>query len=187
MKKEKTDKGFILWRLIKYSYNRLLRIKRSIKNYILPKGKYSYKNLFKIKATPHNIAQGFSIGVVVGLLPGAGWVIALLIAFIFRLNKPATIIGALMTNLWTLPIVYVLSYEIGRFLTTLKGPSSFDEFLSLRNLPLSEIFKAILSFLIGLSVFSITLGFITYTTSFVVIHAIQKQRDKKNQNANIPG
>ncbi len=60
----------------------------------------SYLRLLRMDDPPERIARGAAIGVLCGVLPtfGAGGVIALAVAFVFRANKVAAVLGSLIMN-----------------------------------------------------------------------------------------
>lgn len=81
--------------------------------------RYLRTKLGAIKATPHQIAAGYAVGFLVGTLPiftlRIG--IALLLATLFKWNKPATLLGIFLINPFTGPPYYALAYAVGRLLT----------------------------------------------------------------------
>ncbi len=79
-------------------------------------------NLFRLNDTPKKIALSFAIGVFISITPTFGFhtILALIIAFIFKLNKISILIGTLFNNPWTTVFVYALSYKIGAILLHIK-------------------------------------------------------------------
>ena len=65
---------------------------------------------------PERVAAAVALGVGVGLSPFMGFhfFIAILLAFLFRLNKFDTVLGSFAGNPWTLPPVYAMGYRLGR-------------------------------------------------------------------------
>lgn len=63
----------------------------------------------------HWIALSFSIGLFFGFIPlmGIQFFPLLLIIFLAKLNKVSTIVGHLMMNMFTFPIVYAFSFLVG--------------------------------------------------------------------------
>lgn len=72
-----------------------------------------YKQLIGIADSPHKIAGGFALGVFLGVLPGAGPMASIALAFIFRLNKAAAFVGSLLTNTWFSLVAFVAAVKIG--------------------------------------------------------------------------
>ncbi len=65
---------------------------------------------------PERVAAAVALGVGVGLSPFVGFhfILAILLAFVFRLNKLDTVIGSMVGNPWTLPPVFAVGYRLGR-------------------------------------------------------------------------
>ena len=80
--------------------------------------------------TPHRTALAFGIGVFIAFSPFLGvhmW-IALLIAFLFRLNRVAILAGTYLNNPWTFAPMYLAGTSFGCFLLgrPFDGLSSID-------------------------------------------------------------
>jgi uncharacterized protein (DUF2062 family) len=62
------------------------------------------------------VAAAVAVGVGVGLSPFIGFhfFLAIVLAFVFRLNKLDTVLGSLVGNPWTLPPFFAAGYRIGR-------------------------------------------------------------------------
>jgi hypothetical protein len=67
---------------------------------------------------PETVAASFAIGVAISFTPlfGLHWIIALLLAFILKLNKVDVLLGTLVVNPLTLPAVAAVAIPIGRIL-----------------------------------------------------------------------
>ncbi len=94
----------------------MLRTQRLIQLYKL--------KLIKIRATPHQIALGFALGVFAAFLPilPLQILLALLLAFLVGASKPAAFIGTLVSNpLNTIPL-HMAYYQIGRLLVPFEVP-----------------------------------------------------------------
>ena len=72
-----------------------------------------FSKLFKINDSPRKIALGVGLGVFSGLMPGTGPVAALFLAFIFRANRAAALLGSLLTNTWLSLVTLVLAIKAG--------------------------------------------------------------------------
>jgi hypothetical protein len=95
---------------------------KKIKIKIKIKIKKLIHSLFALKDTPKKIALSFAIGVFISITPtfGLHTILALIIAFVFKLNKISLIIGTLLNNPWTTVFVYAISYKIGAILLNAK-------------------------------------------------------------------
>jgi uncharacterized protein len=76
------------------------------------------KHILTLDNHPGHIAAGFAVGVFISFTPFFGFhtAIALIAAFLFRLNKITCIAGSWVNTPLTVPPVLVISYKIGRLL-----------------------------------------------------------------------
>jgi len=121
--------------------------------------------------TPERVAAAVALGVGVGLSPFIGFhfILAIVLAFCFRLNKLDTVLGSFAGNPWTLPPVYALGYRLGRavlgFAPARVPPLQWqrilhhDFWVSFRGPGLSP---RLASFLLGTSLLAAAAGFGTY-------------------------
>jgi len=80
--------------------------------------KHRMKSILSLDSNPGHIAAGFAVGVFISISPlfGMHTLLAIVSAFVFRLNKLTTITGSLVnTPLTVLPIL-MASYHLGEFL-----------------------------------------------------------------------
>lgn len=75
------------------------------------------EKIISINDSPHKIALGFGLGVFTGILPGTGPLAALFLAFVFRVNRAAALIGSAITNTWLSFVIFAVSLKLGAFLT----------------------------------------------------------------------
>jgi len=78
----------------------------------------SFQKILHLDDEPYKIAGGFAVGVFISFSPlyGAHLLLALGLAFLFRLNKVAAAVGTLVVLPWFAPLVLGFSYLLGRFL-----------------------------------------------------------------------
>ncbi|MGD8351626.1 MAG: DUF2062 domain-containing protein [Nitrospirota bacterium] len=71
--------------------------------------------ILRIEDTPHRIALTFAVGVFLGLSPliGLHTVLAIAVAWIFRLNRIVILSGAFINNPWSMIPIYTFSTWIG--------------------------------------------------------------------------
>ncbi|MDH7500823.1 MAG: DUF2062 domain-containing protein [candidate division NC10 bacterium] len=81
-------------------------------------GRLNFRDLLHLDDQPHKIAGGLAVGVFIGFSPfyGAHMILAVLLAFLFRLNKVAAIAGTWVVLPWFVPFVLSFAYLLGRFL-----------------------------------------------------------------------
>jgi uncharacterized protein len=65
---------------------------------------------------PERVAAAIALGIGVGFSPfmGIHFLIAIGLAFLFRLNRIDALLGTFVGNPWTLPPVYAAGYALGR-------------------------------------------------------------------------
>ncbi len=71
--------------------------------------------LFRIEESPHRIALAFGVGVWIAFCPAFGihTVMALAIAYRFRLSRAALLLGAYLNNPWTVAPMYMAGTALG--------------------------------------------------------------------------
>jgi hypothetical protein len=74
--------------------------------------------LFHLEDTPHRVALAFAIGVWIAFFPllGSHTLMALGVGFLFRLSRAALLIGAYVTNPWTLAPFFFAGTLVGCWL-----------------------------------------------------------------------
>jgi len=76
------------------------------------------RKLLHESTSPTHSAASFATGVAISFSPFLGLhvLIALLAAFLFRLNKVEVILGTLVNNPWTVPFIYSSAFFLGNHL-----------------------------------------------------------------------
>jgi uncharacterized protein (DUF2062 family) len=72
-----------------------------------------YTRLVAIHDTPQKIAQGFGLGVFLGIVPGVGPIASLVLATILKMNRAAALLGSLLTNTWLSVITFFMAVKVG--------------------------------------------------------------------------
>jgi uncharacterized protein len=77
--------------------------------------KKAYSRFLKIRGEPREIALGFSLGLLVGMTPAMGFhtVIAVFFATVFKWNKISAALAVWITNPFTAPFIYSMTYITG--------------------------------------------------------------------------
>ena len=142
--------------------------------------KVSYRKLLKdllaLDDTPEKIAISFAVGVYVSVSPffGIHTIIILSIAFLFKLNKVAALIGSWVNLPWSVPVVFYIEYRIGKFL--LNDSTSFElKPFSLQHY-LSGSRQAFFDILTGSVIFG---GFVSIISYFLIKYLIRTYRRRK--------
>lgn len=74
------------------------------------------KKFIRQPGDPPKLAFAFAMGILLGVLPFTGAVVAAGLATVLRLNLPLAMAGAMVTNPLTAPLVYGGSFFLGRWL-----------------------------------------------------------------------
>ena len=143
---------------------------------------------------PRRLAASLAVGVFISCTPFYGFhtLLAILMAYLFRLNKAAIITGAWLNLPWFAPFVYGVSLKVGEFILTEGEGLQFLRGLSLRELSamiepylsMDQIKEGFLTFsklmfeaskplFVGTTVVGAFLALITYVAA---LNAIQKLR-----------
>jgi uncharacterized protein (DUF2062 family) len=80
---------------------------------------YDYlRKLLALDDTPERVALAFAVGVVLAFSPllGLHTILGLTIAFAFRLNRAAVLIGVFVNNPWTIVPIYTAAAYLGWYL-----------------------------------------------------------------------
>jgi len=89
----------------------------------------AYIRLFKLSGHPREIAAGFAVGILVGMMPliGGQMAIAAFLASLLRWNPISAAMGVWITNPLTIPFIYSMTYIVGmevlQHFTTLSFPT----------------------------------------------------------------
>ena len=112
------------------------------RNWMAPVKK-AYHRFLKIRGNPNEIALGFALGLFVGMTPfmGLHTAIAVPLAALFKWNKFSAAFAVWISNPFTAPIIYGMTYYIGAKVLLVQNsrlPSEFNLealFETLRNAP----------------------------------------------------
>ncbi|GBC63702.1 DUF2062 domain-containing protein [Desulfonema ishimotonii] len=91
------------------------QIAKSANKYLLSIKK-TYERFVKIRGNPREIALGFALGLFIGMTPymGIQMVIAVCLAAILKWNKISAAMGVWISNPLTAPLIYSITYYIGK-------------------------------------------------------------------------
>lgn len=96
---------------------------------IVRRMRYVWRRLLRVHATPHDIALGCAAGVFAACTPflGLQTALAILLAFAFRVNIPAAMIGTFAGNPLSWPAIWSFSYLSGAWLLGVDPVKAADE------------------------------------------------------------
>ena len=125
-----------------------------------------YGELVAVTDTPHQVAISFALGVFLGILPFTGVLAAISLAYIFKLNKPAAILGSALTNTWLGLIVLGFAMQVGGMCL---GLSEADIKAQWQILVHNFHFNDLISFAFLKILLAITIGYVVLSFIFAVV------------------
>jgi len=74
--------------------------------------------VLRISGSPHSVATGLAVGVMMAWTPFLGFhvLLAIALAYLLRVNLIAAALGTAFANPLTFPLIWSLTWEIGQFL-----------------------------------------------------------------------
>jgi uncharacterized protein (DUF2062 family) len=140
------------------------------------------KEFTSINDTPHRIALSFALGVFLGILPFTGVLAAIGIAWYFRLNKPAAILGSLITNTWVGFIVLGLSIKSSGVLLGVSSNEVSQRFHAIfkpfqwSNLFHPSVLEVLGAIILGFILLSLLLSVLAYFLCLVLVYWQRRAR-----------
>ncbi|MFH1189065.1 MAG: DUF2062 domain-containing protein [Candidatus Omnitrophota bacterium] len=141
-----------------------------------------YLKLFRIDDTPQRIALGLGIGVFTGVVPGAGPIAALALAFLLRVNRASALLGSIVTNTWLSIPVFLLSIWAGAAITGVSYADLNRDWLVLvRDFQWAVlldlgIYKVLFPILAGYALISLLIGIVTYVVALLIVGYVKRKR-----------
>ncbi len=137
--------------------------------------------LLRINDPPERIARGAALGVVCGILPtfGFGGFIAFGLAFVFKANKAASILGSLIMNPVTTPFFWTFSIMLGSFILREEYSVMLNKIT--RDGLVAGFTHVYIVFLLGNSIIAAAFSYFTYKIVKNGIYAHRRHRDEKKR------
>lgn len=187
-------------------------IRAIVSEFFFPRGgwiratQYVMHRLRRLPDPPHRIARGVFAGVFISFTPlfGLHFVGAWLVALVLRGNILAALLATFFGNPLTLPVIAILSIELGHMMLGGASTQSFEEIAGFFAEATTEIWFNVvaiftpevarwdhlaefldgifLPYLVGGILPGIVSGLVCYYVALVVIAAFQKIRDRKRQD-----
>lgn len=149
--------------------------------------KQGYRRLVRIEGDPRNIAQGFALGLLVGMTPTMGlqMPIAVLFAIALRINKISSLAGVWITNPVSAPVIYPINFLVGvkLFNIDISTDQVVDFSLKSLNSLLRETPDIFLAATLGGMVLGIPIAVGGY---YFVLSAVTRYRAHKEKAAGFP-
>jgi len=153
-------------------------IKRKKKDKLQNALRRVYVRFIKIRGRPKEIALGFALGIFIGMTPTMGiqMPVAIFFAAMLKGSKISAAFGVWITNPFTSPFIYGLTYVVGAKVLGLKTamtlPNDFTWGIvkeTLRNAPV--IFGALT---VGGILIGLPLAILSYFSSFAAVNKYQQ-------------
>lgn len=136
---------------------------------------FIFAKLFKINDSAQKIALGVGLGVFSGLMPGTGPAAALFLAFVFRANRAAALLGSILTNTWLSVVTFILAIKVGSIVLSRHWQGVYQKAQGLiRDFHWAKLFKlsfldVLLPVIIGYLIIGLFLGLISYLVVLLII------------------
>lgn len=150
--------------------------------------KFVYLKLVKINDSPQRIAIGFGLGVFTGIMPGAGPVVALFLAVLFRVNRASAFLGGFLTNTWVTFLAFLFSIKIGSFIFGIDGEIIRERWTALlKDFHISKVFKLsvlemALPVLVGYLALAAISAILAYGIILVILKFMKKRKERLNKD-----
>jgi hypothetical protein len=164
-------------------------------NALLDRARSRFQAAVGVHERPERLAAAWALGIALGLSPliGLHTVIALLLAFAFRLNKVDVLLGTLLVNPWTFPVYFPTAVLVGRRLTGVHVPRFLlphpEEILhaAMWRERAPWLRSVLLTWGVGAGVLSLVGGAITYfTLKWFIVHHRRRHAEKLRRGAEVP-
>ena len=138
------------------------------------------KKALKEDPRPHRVALSFAIGTALSFSPFLGFhlLLAIVIAFIFRLNKLEMVLGTFVNNPWTFPFVYGGAYFLGAWMLGLHLPP-FTIDLIVKH-------QFLVPLALGCTVFMAVGGGLAYLAALAVMRRLRRRPDEAEEPPALP-
>ena len=142
-----------------------------------------YKRFIRLRGTPREIALGFALGVFVGMSPTMGFqiVIAVFFAALLKWSKISASLGVFITNPFTAPFIYSLTYFVGAKILKLEKVFEIPEELSIA-VALTMLEKApkiFAAMTIGTIIVGIPVAIVSFILAYLFVSISQRKIKKR--------
>ena len=139
--------------------------------------RYLGHRLARLPGTPYSISAGFAFGAAISFTPLMGFHIffAVTLAWAFRSNVIAAILGTAVGNPWTFPIIWLTIYRTGAWMLGMGWPAGGPTELGLARL-LEQFWGLFLPMLVGGLPLAIVVWLAFYWPGRYLVAAYQRNR-----------
>lgn len=146
------------------------------------KGKRFFSFLLQLHGKPNEIAKGFALGLFIGMSPffGLHTFAAIFFSTVLKGNRIASLVGIQITNIFTIPFVYPVTFYAGNWIYPVHPPFSLTA--DLYGMEIWELVKTVPDVVGTLTIGGVILGLpMAIGSYFMVLHAV-KQIQSKNKH-----
>lgn len=139
----------------------------------------AYVRFVKMRGEPREIARGLAIGIMVGMTPFLGFhtIAAVFVAAIWKSSKIAAAVGVFVTNPLTAPLIYPVTYMVGKAICGFSNIPNPQKVLSLE--AAIAWIKHSPALLVDLTVGGIVLGLpLSLAAYWIALASIENYRKK---------
>ena len=140
--------------------------------------------VLNIQESPHRTALAFAIGIFIAFSPtyGLHTLSAVFLAWAFRLNYAAILLGNFINNPWTTVPILGATMWTGFFILGMPNTSAF----SWDNLSAEAIMKAAIPYILPFTLGSFTLGLLSSLLAYPLALFMITQYKKQHHTSNNP-
>jgi len=138
--------------------------------------RYYRHRLGRMPGTPYYIAAGFSSGVAVSLTPFMGFhfIMGFLLAKMMRASVIASLLGTLVGNPWSFPILWWAEFKLGNYILNGTDHNGVPEALTI-----GRLFSEPEKLLVPMTVGGVPLAIVSWMISYFVLRGIIKKYKKR--------
>ena len=129
---------------------------------------YLMMRILRLRSSDYSLAMGFAIGVGMSFTPFIGFhvLLAMLLAWVMRANFIIAIIGTVVGNPWTFPLIWVLIYSVG---TSILGVAPVEADVSMLSFSffMESPGNVVVSMVVGGVVIGLGVGVVTFGLGYV--------------------
>lgn len=129
---------------------------------------YFSHRLRRLPGTPYVIAAGFASGAAVSMLPlpGLHFLLGALLAWCLRASILASMIGTIVGNPWTFPLIWIWTFRCGNWILGNRGEES------VRTLSLSHVLENPFDILMPMMIGAIPTAVLVWGISYLLVSRI---------------
>ena len=143
---------------------------------------YKFK-LARLPASTYAISAGFACGSMVSFTPllGFHFVLAVMFAYLLRADYIAALIGTIVGNPISFPLIWSLIYKVGAFIVN-KPEDNFRPNINFEII-INQTYDIFIPMLVGGAVLAIPIWVTTYFITYSFVSSFKKAK-QKNKNKN---